>query len=101
LPPDLEAFPCLRLAMEAICLPGGMCVFNAANEVAVAAFLARQIRFTDIDQVIEKTLGAVSLAEPSDLSEVEALDGESRDLAGELVAQMSVGDTKRGERGWR
>ena len=101
LPPDLEAFPCLRLAMEAITLPGGMCVFNAANEVAVAAFLARQIRFTDIDQIIEKTLGAISLAEPSDLSGVEALDAESRDLAGELVAQVAVGDTGRGERGWR
>ncbi len=101
LPPDLEAFPCLRLAMEAITLPGGMCVFNAANEVAVAAFLARQIRFTDIDQIIEKTLGAIILAEPSDLSGVEALDAESRDLAGELVAQVAVGDTGRGERGWR
>ena len=101
LPPDLEAFPCLRLAMEAITLPGGMCVFNAANEVAVAAFLARQIRFTDIDQVIEKTLGAISLAEPSDLSGVEALDGESRDLAGELVTRISNGDTGGGEREWR
>ena len=101
LPPDLDAFPCLRLAMDAITLPGGMCVFNAANEVAVAAFLARQIRFTDIDQVIEKTLGAISLAEPSDLSGVEALDRESRDLAGELVAQIAMGATGRGEREWR
>jgi len=97
LAPDLDAFPCLRLAMEAIALPGGMCVLNAANEVAVAAFLRRQIRFTGIDQVIERTLDSVSLAEPSDLSAVEALDSESRRQAAEMVAQMSMAESGIGE----
>ena len=97
LAPDLDAFPCLRLAMEAIALPGGMCVLNAANEVAVAAFLQRQIRFTGIDQVIEKTLDSVSLAEPSDLSAVEALDSESRRQASEMVAQMSMAESGIGD----
>ena len=41
----MTAFPCLALAKQAITQPGGMCVFSAANEVAVAAFLAREIRF--------------------------------------------------------
>lgn len=80
--PDLDAFPCLRLAQEAIRLPGGMCALNAANELAVAAFLAGDIAFTDIDIVIENTLHDVTLFEPQNLDAVEQLDGDAR-----LVAQ--------------
>ena len=86
--PDLDAFPCLRLAQEAIAVPGGMCALNAANEVAVAAFLTAEIRFTDIDQVIEKVLENVALSEPHSLSAVEALDAQARLAAIDAVARL-------------
>ena len=84
--PDLDAFPCLRLAQWAITQPGGMCVFSAANEVAVAAFLGGDIRFTDIDRVIEDTLKALDLAEPDSLDAVQRLDSEAREIATRYVA---------------
>ena len=84
--PDLDAFPCLRLAQWAITQPGGMCVFSAANEVAVAAFLGGDIRFTDIDRVIEATLKALDLAEPDSLDAVQMLDSEAREIAARYVA---------------
>ena len=84
--PDLDAFPCLRLAQWAITQPGGMCVFSAANEVAVAAFLGGDIRFTDIDRVIEATLKALDLAEPDSLDVVQRLDSEAREIAARYVA---------------
>ncbi len=87
--PNLSAFPCLRLAYEAIELPGGMCAFSAANEIAVDAFLSERIRFTDIDRVIEHTLKTVSLAEPSNLAEVQDLDSMARDVAGVYVTELA------------
>jgi len=90
--PDLEAFPCLALAQWAIARPGGMCVFSAANEVAVAAFLAGEIRFTDIDRVIDSALRSVDLAEPQTLDAVQMLDQLARDHARAVVsAQVSAG----------
>ena len=86
--PDLDAFPCLRLAREAIAVPGGMCVLNAANEVAVSAFLSADIKFTDIDQVIEKSLDTVALSEPESVSAVEALDNSARQVAIDIVARL-------------
>ena len=80
--PDEARFPCLRLAREAVAAGGtAMAVCNAANEVAVAAFLEGQIRFTDIPQLIEQTLERVAIVEPTQLSVVEAADAEARDLA--------------------
>ena len=87
--PNLSAFPCLRLAYEAIGLPGGMCAFSAANEIAVDAFLSKHIRFTDIDRVIEHTLKTVSLAEPSNLPEVQDLDSAARNVAGVYVTELT------------
>lgn len=89
--PDLDAFPCLALAQQAITRPGGMCVFSAANEIAVAAFLAGTVRFTDIDRVIESTLADVSLSEPQSLDAVQALDQVARDVASSRVAALSSG----------
>ena len=89
--PDLDAFPCLALAQQAITRPGGMCVFSAANEIAVAAFLAGTVRFTDIDRVIESTLADVSLSEPQSLDAVQALDQVARDAASSRVAALSFG----------
>ena len=81
--PDLEAFPCLRLAREAITQPGGMCVLNAANEIAVAAFLAGEIGFNSIASLNERVLGDVEAWEPNSLTDVEALDGLARRCAEE------------------
>jgi len=94
--PDLNAFPCLRLAQEAIALPGGMCVLNAANEIAVASFLSRDIRFIDIDRVIEAALAGVQLTEPSTLEEVESLDTKARQCAAETVANIISKPSKEG-----
>ena len=59
-PPDLDAFPCLRLAREAAAAGGtGPCVLNAANEVAVHAFLGGRLPFMGIPAVIEQTLERV------------------------------------------
>ena len=89
--PNLEAFPCLALAQQAITRPGGMCVFSAANEIAVAAFLAGTVRFTDIDRVIELTLEDVNLSEPQSLNAVQALDQVARDIASSRIAAFSHG----------
>lgn len=87
--PDLEAFPCLRLAQEAITQPGGMCVLNAANEIAVAAFLGGELGFTGIDDVIANTLERVSSSEPESLEAVEDLDGRARICAQERIQQLT------------
>ena len=84
--PDLEAFPCLALAQWAIAQPGGMCVFSAANEIAVAAFLAGEVRFTDIDGVIDAALRATDLAEPDSLDAVQVLDQKAREAAQHFIA---------------
>jgi len=84
--PDLEAFPCLALAQWAITQPGGMCVFSAANEIAVAAFLSGEIRFTDIDRVIDAALKATDLAEPDSLDAVQKLDQKAREAAQACIA---------------
>jgi len=89
-PVDLEAFPCLRLAREAA-LAGGTapCALNAANEVAVHAFLQERLPFNAIPSVIEQTLSSIE-AEP--IHAFEALyeaDREARDLAAEAVAALT------------
>lgn len=87
-PPDLERFPCLRLAMEAVNAGGIMpAVLNAANEIAVEAFLNEQIRFTDIPVIIERSMRAFT-AEPADSLEVVlAADRRARDCARQLLAE--------------
>ena len=87
--PDEARFPCLRLAREAVATGGtAMAVCNAANEIAVAAFLDEKIRFTDIPVVIEQTLEAVSFVEPAALSVVEAADAEAREVAAASLATV-------------
>ena len=68
-----------------------MCAFSAANEIAVDAFLSKAIRFTDIDRTIETTLGAISLAEPNTLLEVQALDRSAREAAASFISDISLG----------
>ena len=81
-PPDLERFPCLRLAFEAAAKGGAHCIaLNAADEVAVEAFLERRILFTDIPRTIEQVLAATPEAHPATIAEVLAADGEARERA--------------------
>ncbi len=95
--PDEGRFPCLRLAREAVAAGGtAMAICNAANEVAVAAFLAEQIRFTSIPWVIEQSLSRVTVQEPTSLSVVEAADAEARQIAVEQVAALQPGGKMMG-----
>lgn len=77
--PDYETFPCLRLAYEASRAGGCMpCVLNAANEVAVAAFLQDKIGFYDIPKIIEKALQTANFSAPSSVEEYLQIDQEIR-----------------------
>ncbi|HEV2975619.1 MAG TPA: 1-deoxy-D-xylulose-5-phosphate reductoisomerase [Solirubrobacteraceae bacterium] len=84
---DVDAFPCLRLASEAARAGGtAPCVLNAANEVAVHAFLDGRLRFIEIAEVIERTLAQI---EPEPVRAFESLyeaDRRARTVAAELVA---------------
>jgi 1-deoxy-D-xylulose-5-phosphate reductoisomerase len=86
-PVDLDAFPCLRLAREAA-LAGGTapCVLNAANEVAVHAFLENRLRFNGIAEVIERTLAELPVAPVRAFESLYEADREARTTAGEVVA---------------
>jgi 1-deoxy-D-xylulose-5-phosphate reductoisomerase len=80
--PDLGRFPCLALAFAAARAGGtASAILNAANEVAVEAFLARRIRFTDIPGVLEHALGACSPRAVTGLEDVLAADAEAREAA--------------------
>ncbi|PLW83013.1 1-deoxy-D-xylulose-5-phosphate reductoisomerase [Kineobactrum sediminis] len=86
--PDEQRFPCLRLAREATAAGGtAAAVCNAANEVAVEAFLEGAIRFTDIPRVIEATLENVPVVEPLTLAVVEASDSAARSAASAFIAR--------------
>jgi 1-deoxy-D-xylulose-5-phosphate reductoisomerase len=86
-PPDEDAFPCLRLAREAARAGGtAPCVMNAANEVAVQAFLEREIPFTAIPEVIERSLEAHEPVPIHHFNVLYGADAEARERARELVA---------------
>ena len=81
-PPDLDKFPCLRLAYEAVEAGGAKTIaLNAADEVAVAAFLKREIGFAEIPRVIERTISETSDRRPESIEEVLAVDAQSREIA--------------------
>jgi 1-deoxy-D-xylulose-5-phosphate reductoisomerase len=80
--PDLERFPCLRLAFAAAEKGGAHCIaLNAADEVAVEAFLERRIPFMGIPRTIERVLAATPEAHPATIAEVLATDREARQRA--------------------
>ncbi|MGH7325677.1 MAG: 1-deoxy-D-xylulose-5-phosphate reductoisomerase [Candidatus Rokuibacteriota bacterium] len=86
-PPDLDRFPCLRLARAALESDGAApVVLNAANEVAVAAFLERRIRFTAIAELIERALEMFPSGELTSIAECMAIDTEVRRRVQELIA---------------
>jgi len=90
--PDLDAFPCLRLAREAAEAGGtAPCVLNAANEVAVAAFLDGLLAFTGISEVIEGALEAVPGTMPSHFEDLYAADAAAREEAARLIDRVDGG----------
>ena len=87
---DRARFPGLFLAWEALNAAEGTCaILNAANEVAVAAFLDEKIRFDQIHRVNLETLEAVTPSHPSDLADLLGLDEVSREAANRLVKGMT------------
>jgi 1-deoxy-D-xylulose-5-phosphate reductoisomerase len=89
-PVDLDAFPCLRLAREAAKAGGtAPCVLNAANEIAVHAFLEGRLRFLEIPAVIEETLEELASEPVRSFESLYEADRQARELAGETVAALS------------
>ncbi len=90
-PPDMAKFPCLRLAYESLAYEAGAAggaktiALNAADEVAVAAFLEEQIGFEDIPRIIEEVLAATPARHLESIDKVLTLDTEARLLAREIV----------------
>ena len=91
-PPDTVRFPCLRLAREALeAGSGASCVLNAANEIAVAAFLERRIGFTRIADVVESTLQTLGgSASPVSIEAAVEIDAQARrHAAAEVLARAA------------
>src|ERR1700688_2424831 len=87
-PPDMVKFPCLRVAYEAVAAGGTKTIaLNAADEVAVAAFLEEHIRFDEIPRIIEEVMAATPAGHLESIQKVLSLDTEARLLAREIVHQ--------------
>jgi 1-deoxy-D-xylulose-5-phosphate reductoisomerase len=94
-PPDFDKFPCLRLAYEAAEAGGSQTIaLNAADEVAVAAFLEGEISFQDIAATIQEVLEETPAGRPESIEEVLSVDAEARLLASRVVLQRSGASTK-------
>ncbi|MBP2152510.1 MULTISPECIES: 1-deoxy-D-xylulose-5-phosphate reductoisomerase [Erwinia] len=90
--PDYARYPCLKLAIDAsITGQAATTMLNAANEIAVAAFLASEIRFTDIAALNVAVLETLSCKEPSSVDAVIAIDREARAMASALLPRFSAG----------
>ena len=90
-PVDEETFSCVRIAREAARAGGtATCTMNAANEVAVHAFLGGRLRFLDIAAVIEETLEQLSTQPVHSFEALGEADAEARRVAGELVADRAA-----------
>jgi 1-deoxy-D-xylulose-5-phosphate reductoisomerase len=88
-PPSLDRYPCLRLAMEAMNHGASApLVFNAANEVAVDAFLRNRIGFLDISRIIEDTMNNINFISTSSVDELLSLDDETRQCTQSRIKQI-------------
>ena len=90
-PPDLVRFPCLRLAYEAAAAGPAACIaLNAADEIAVAAFLEGRIPFLDIPRTIEGVLAETSSRVPASIKDVLAADEAARDCARSVIGRHAT-----------
>lgn len=88
--PDMEKFPCLSLAFEAIRKGGNVpCAMNAANEAAVAAFLNDSIRFYDIPEIISACMAGVNFVEKPTVEDLLATNAEVYSAAAEMCAKLA------------
>lgn len=88
--PDMEKFPCLSLAFEAIRKGGNVpCAMNAANEAAVAAFLKDGIRFYDIPEIISACMAGVNFVEKPTVEDLLATNAEVYRAAAEMCAELA------------
>jgi 1-deoxy-D-xylulose-5-phosphate reductoisomerase len=93
-PPDMGKFPCLRLAYEAVEVGGAKPIaLNAADEVAVAAFLDNCIAFNEIPRIIEDVLAATKTGKMESIKQVLEADSNARELARERVEQLMSGSS--------
>jgi len=89
--PDFERFPCLRLAYEAAEVGGAHCIaLNAADEIAVEAFLERRIPFLGIPRTIEEVLERTPADHPETISGVLEADSQARERAREVVSAAAI-----------
>src|SRR5688572_7795119 len=89
--PDLDRFPAMRVARDALEAGGAApIVLNAANEEAVAAFLGRRIGFLDIVQTVEEVLARTDAPAPRSIADVIDIDGKTRALAEERMTEMAA-----------
>lgn len=87
--PNLQRFPCLRLAYKAINAGGTMpTVLNAANEIAVEAFLDRHLKFTDIPVIIERCMDSIAVSVADTLAVILDHDQQARTVAKQIIADM-------------
>ncbi len=85
-PPNIDRYPCLKLARECMRADGiAPGIFNAANEIAVDAFIQDRIKFLEISKIVEKTLEFIENKEPNSIEEVLEYDEEARSVANRLV----------------
>ena len=90
LPPDVEKFPCLALAYEAAEAGGAKTIaLNAADEVAVAAFLQGRIDFSGIPKIIREVVSATEAGKLESIDQVLKVDAEARVIARERVERMA------------
>ncbi|WP_339826013.1 1-deoxy-D-xylulose-5-phosphate reductoisomerase [uncultured Parasphingorhabdus sp.] len=89
--PDEDRFPATKIARAAITAGGAKpAMLNAANEVAVAAFLKRAVQFLDITEIVTRLLDSYSPPEPSELADIFAIDKEARVRTEQLVEEFKV-----------
>jgi 1-deoxy-D-xylulose-5-phosphate reductoisomerase len=89
--PDLERFPALRLAREVLQTGGGCpTILNAANEIAVEAFLHRRVGFLEISRIVERVLSRLGSSNTDTLDEVIALDATARRVANSLMQVVTA-----------
>ena len=89
--PDVERFPCLGLATQAAAAGGSApVVLNAANEIAVAAFLDERIKFTAIAEIVERTLEVAGTAGVNTLDEILDCDRRARRVAADAIARSAA-----------
>jgi 1-deoxy-D-xylulose-5-phosphate reductoisomerase len=87
--PNLERFPCLRLAYKAMNAGGTMpTILNAANEIAVEAFLNEQVRFTDIPIIIERCMDTMSVKQADSLAIILEADQQARFESKQIIAEL-------------